>query len=211
VIRNLIWDVDGTLFDTYPAIAKAFVAALDDLGRSAPVDWVESLARRKLSYCASTLASEFEISPEEVMRGFGRHYKAIPPWEQIPFPGVIEVCGYVSSTGGMNVIVTHRGWESTAQLLDAHNMTHYFADFLTRDDGYPRKPDPAAFEAMIKRHSFKREETLAVGDRDADVLAGQATGIRTCLFGFERGEVAPDIAITDYAELREFIVSENRG
>jgi phosphoglycolate phosphatase-like HAD superfamily hydrolase len=30
MFRNIIWDVDGTLFDTYPAIARAFKAALMD-------------------------------------------------------------------------------------------------------------------------------------------------------------------------------------
>ncbi|MGE5598647.1 MAG: HAD hydrolase-like protein, partial [Bacteroidota bacterium] len=32
MLRNIIWDVDGTLFDTYPPIAKAFQEALDELG-----------------------------------------------------------------------------------------------------------------------------------------------------------------------------------
>ncbi len=32
MIRNIIWDADGTLFDTYPAIASAFQAAMADLG-----------------------------------------------------------------------------------------------------------------------------------------------------------------------------------
>jgi phosphoglycolate phosphatase-like HAD superfamily hydrolase len=32
MFRNIIWDVDGTLFDTYPAIARAFQTALNDLG-----------------------------------------------------------------------------------------------------------------------------------------------------------------------------------
>jgi phosphoglycolate phosphatase-like HAD superfamily hydrolase len=38
MFRNIIWDVDGTLFDTYPAIAKAFQVALNDLGKDASLD-----------------------------------------------------------------------------------------------------------------------------------------------------------------------------
>jgi phosphoglycolate phosphatase-like HAD superfamily hydrolase len=56
MIRNIIWDVDGTLFDTYPAIAQAFKAALNDLGADASLDWIEGLARKSLGRCASTLA-----------------------------------------------------------------------------------------------------------------------------------------------------------
>jgi histidinol phosphatase-like enzyme len=41
-------------------------------------------------------------------------------------------------------------------------------------DAYPRKPDPAAFNAIIERHGLVRDETMAIGDRDIDVLAGRS-------------------------------------
>lgn len=211
MIRNLIWDVDGTLFDTYPAFARSFAAALDDFGNAAPLDWIESLARKTLGHCASALASEFQLDPEKVMLGFRRHYRAIPPEQQPPFPGVIRLCETIDAMGGLNVIVTHRGRESTDRFLQAHAMTRCFAGAITSDDGHPRKPDPAAYEAAIARHHLAREETLAIGDRDIDILAAQAAGLRACLFGLERGTATPDIAVTDYTNLRARILSENRA
>ena len=38
MFRNIIWDVDGTLFDTYPAIAQAIKAALHELGKDASLN-----------------------------------------------------------------------------------------------------------------------------------------------------------------------------
>jgi phosphoglycolate phosphatase-like HAD superfamily hydrolase len=209
VIRYLIWDVDGTLFDTYPALARAVGAALRDLGAHASSDWIESLARKSLSYCMSTLAGKFKVKLEELERGFERHYTHIPLREQAPFPGVVGICEYVCSIGGMNVIVTHRGRESTMGLLAAHDMTPYFEDSVTGADGYPRKPNPAAFEAMIGQHGLRREETLAVGDREIDILAGQAAGVRTCLFGAQLEEVTADYRIVDYADLHRLLLAEN--
>jgi phosphoglycolate phosphatase-like HAD superfamily hydrolase len=209
VIHHLIWDFDGTLFDTYPAITRALSETLNDVGSSAPLDWIEGLTKKSLDHCVSTLVNEFNISEEEVISGFRQHYGSIPPQDQPPFPGVIDICEYVCSVGGTNVIVTHRGRESTTRLLSAHNMARYFADCLARDDDYPRKPDPAAFEAMIEKHGFRREETLAIGDRDMDILAGQAAGIRTCLFGTGPNDVAADFTITDYAELHRLIAAEH--
>lgn len=200
MIRYLIWDMDGTLFDTYPAIARALGAALSDLGPSAPLGWIEGLAKKSISHCISTLVSEFDVNSEELQERFARHYRNIPLQEQPPFPGVIDVCEYVHSISGTNVIVTHRGRESTNRFLTVHNMARYFADALTGDDNYPRKPDPASFEAMIEKHDFRREETLAIGDRDIDVLAGQAAGVRTCFFGAEP-QVPADYVITDFATL----------
>jgi HAD superfamily hydrolase (TIGR01509 family) len=204
VIRYLIWDMDGTLFDTYPAIAGALGAALGDLGASASLDWIEGLAKKSLSHCASTLISKFNVNSEELQERFGQYYGSITPQEQPPFPGVIDVCEYMRSSGGTNVIVTHRGRESTNRFLTAHNMAHYFADMITGDDNYPRKPDPASFEAMIEKHNFRREETLAIGDRDIDILAGQAAGVRTCFLGAEP-QVSADYIITDFATLHRIM------
>ena len=68
--------------------------------------------------------------------------------------------------------MTHRGPRGTAELLAASGLAGLFADCITRADGYPRKPDPAAFNAIIDRHGLARDETLAIGDREIDVAGG---------------------------------------
>jgi phosphoglycolate phosphatase-like HAD superfamily hydrolase len=205
MLRNIIWDVDGTLFDTYPAIARAFRAALNDLGKDAPLDWIQGLARKSLGYCASTLAAQYQLTEDDIEQTFEQHYDSVKPEEQPPFPGVIAVCEYICAIGGKNVIVTHRGQAGTAELLAANDMTRYFAGCVARGDGYPKKPNPAAFEAVLELHNLPREETLAVGDRDIDVLAGQAAGVFTCLFGSEADEVAADLTIRSFAELYHYL------
>ena len=208
MFQNIIWDVDGTLFDTYPAIAKAFRAALNDWGQDASLDWIETLAKKSLGYCVSTLADKYHLSEKDIDQAFGEHYDHTKPEEQPLFPGVKAVCDYICSIGGKNVIVTHRGQESTEELLAANNMIQYFAGFLTRDDGYPKKPQPAAFEAILQKHNLQSKETLTVGDRDIDVLAGQAAGIFTCLFGSESESVEADLTISNFDELRHYLVSQ---
>ena len=211
MLSDLIWDVDGTIFDTYPAFIRAFEAALQELNAQAPLDWIAELCKRSLSHCVTTLAGECQVDADDVLRGFQAHYAAIPARDQPLFPGVIEVCTYVRSIGGQNLIVTHRGGESLQCLLEFHHMAGYFTDRLTRDDGFPRKPDPASFEEMIQRHCLERASVLAVGDRDIDVLAGQAAGVRTCLFGTRLPDVGADYTIAHFAELYRILVVENGG
>ncbi len=200
--------MDGTLFDTYPAIARAFQAALNDFGKEASLDWIEGLAKISLSHCVKTLADQYHLNEENIGQAFGEHYDHTRPEEQPPFPGVISVCEYICSIGGKNVIVTHREREGTNELLVANNMTRYFAGCLARGDGYPKKPHPAAFEAILKIYGLPREETMAVGDRDIDVLAGQAAGIFTCLFGPGTDGVIADLVISSFDELHCYLKSE---
>jgi phosphoglycolate phosphatase-like HAD superfamily hydrolase len=209
-IRNVIWDVDGTLFDTYPAIAGAFRAALNDLGVDAPLDRIAELAAESLGHCATTLAEEHRLDPAAFEDAFGRHYEEVTPGEQPPFPGALEVCEHIRRAGGQNVIVTHRGLRGTEALLAASHLTESFSGCITRADGYPRKPDPSAFNAIIERCSLSRDQTLAIGDREIDVLAGRAAGVVTCRFGRDIRETEADLAIDDFGELLRQLEAPDR-
>lgn len=211
-IHNIIWDAGGTLFDTYPAVTRAFAEALRGLGASAPDAHILQLARRSTQVAIRTLAQESGVDAAHLEAAFRRNYDAMPATAQPPFPGVVAICAALLERGGRNFIVTHRGRDSLLALLAAHAMTFYFADMLTREDPFPRKPDPAALEALITRHDLDRAATLLVGDRGLDLEAGRAAGVHTCLFvsdaDADNGDSPADITITHFGELLALLFRE---
>ena len=207
IFRNAIWDFDGTLFDTYPAISRAFQQALADFGASAPLSEIESLCLVEVSHCATVLAARFGLEMDAFTGAFGKHYAAIPLASQPPFPGVREVCERIAAAGGVNAIVTHRSGETADRILAQHGLRSLFVEVITRDDGYPRKPDPAAFLAVLRHQGLDPQETLAIGDREIDILAGRAAGLATCLYRGTQASIAADIAISDFAELLAYLAS----
>lgn len=48
-IRHLLWDFDGTLYDSYPNVTRAFLRTLDELGCSGLVTPHEALSLLKVS------------------------------------------------------------------------------------------------------------------------------------------------------------------
>jgi phosphoglycolate phosphatase-like HAD superfamily hydrolase len=201
VIRHLIWDVDGTLFDTYPAIVRAFLLALEDFGKSDSAHHVEHSAKVGLTFCASQLAILHDVPEGALGDRFGELYSAIPKSVQLPFDGVKAVCERVLARGGSNSIATHRARESAEELLSTHAMRHMFSEIVGGDDGFPKKPSPESFLAIIGRRALDRVETAAIGDRDVDIQAGKAAGIRTCLYHRGEGEYSADLVFSDYKEL----------
>jgi phosphoglycolate phosphatase-like HAD superfamily hydrolase len=208
MIQHLIWDVDGTLFDTYPAIAQSFQAALHDLGATTPFDEVMRLSQISLDHCLNTLSRVHALATDDLEERFAHHYQTVTPEDQPPFAGVKAVCEHIRARGGLNLIVTHRGRAGLDRLLAAHRLTDYFIDITSNDDAYPRKPDPAAFIALIKKHHLPQAATLGVGDRDIDILAAQAAGVRAALFGKNQGMATPDFFFTEYAALLYKIVDD---
>jgi phosphoglycolate phosphatase-like HAD superfamily hydrolase len=205
MISNLIWDVDGTLFDTYPAFLSAFQGALRSFDAQAQDEEVDALARVSLPYCAAKLAERFSLDEDELIARFGKLYSAIPKAEQPPFAGAAEVCRHIVCAGGSNLIVTHRRRSTTEELLKAYALENLFSDIAAGDEGYPKKPDPGAFLALMERNHLDPGVTAAVGDREIDFQAGKAAGLTTCWFGGP-GDGLADLIFRDYQELMDFIL-----
>jgi phosphoglycolate phosphatase-like HAD superfamily hydrolase len=202
VHRSIIWDLDGTLFDTYPAMARAFLSAVRDHGKDADPAWISSLATVSFDHCVNALSRAFGVRAASIEEGFARHYAQIAYRDQPPFPGVRGVCEHVLGIGGRNVIVTHRGLEGTLALLEVHGMKALFAGWLTQADGYRKKPDPESFEAALRLHGLDRSQTMGVGDRDLDVLAARRVGLFSCRYGSVPGVEKADLSVTSYEQLQ---------
>jgi phosphoglycolate phosphatase-like HAD superfamily hydrolase len=209
--RNIIWDVDGTLFDTYPSMAAAMQAALADFGVAMERDPLEALARVSVDHCITAVSEAHDLDLAVLLEAFIRHYAQTRPEDQPPFPGVRAVCAAVCAAGGKNAIVTHRRRETTDALLDVHDMTSLFSGSIAGDDGYPRKPDPAAFVAALELCDLSPADTMTVGDRDIDILGGQAAGLFACLFGTPEDGLAPDRVITHFDELLPLLKGNKSG
>ncbi len=211
MIRNVIWDVDGTLFDTYPGIVRAFGDALRDLGAAAPAATISELCLVSLDHCADVLARDHAVSRQALEDRFGRRYAERAVSDSPPFAGVIDVCRHIRAIGGANVIVTHRRRASTEALLAANDMAGLFAGLVTADEGYPRKPDPTMFELALVEHRLARPETMAIGDRALDIEAGQSAGLFSCLYGPRSVAPRADLVVDDYEQLLRYLQEIDAG
>ena len=153
--KNIIWDVDGTLFDTYPAISAAILAALAEQGVTIDREIVTHMAMTSLGTTLPDLAKRFKLDHERLFVRYDFFLAGTPLGSQRPFPGVKQVLQRVVRNGGMNLIATHRGKDSLIPMLKYHRLYSLFTDMLSIHDGYPRKPNPAMFNTLIERTWFK--------------------------------------------------------
>ena len=197
---NLIWDFDGTLFDTYPAMCRDLQTVMEGLGVHASLE---------------DLAARFTVSRETVLAWCGEQagmtaqevdqiYRA---WvtehgqpEAYPFPHVRSILERFQAAGGRNFVFTHRSG-SVHDYLAGADLTKYFTDVVSAGTTYARKPAPAGNLYIIETHGLDKARTLAVGDRELDVLAAKNAGIHACLFSPEHRETAADHRIRDFTEL----------
>jgi phosphoglycolate phosphatase-like HAD superfamily hydrolase len=209
MIKHLVWDLDGTLFDTYPIFTAAFLEALADFSCYPNPEVVLKLSRVGLSHCATVLGKAYQLSPSALEQGFNQHYSEIPFDNQPLQPGGYALCVYIVSIGGKNVVVTHRQRQSTIGLLKAHGLEMLIADSITGDDGFPKKPNPTAIKIIVARNDIPPWEGLAIGDRAFDIAAGRAAGLRTCLFREVDTRAQPTYRVNHLNEIMEIVRQEN--
>ncbi len=182
-IRNLIWNTHGALFNTRPAMTYALSRALNDLGLTAPLNVIDELARHPIEGCLAMLAQRFGLATDALRARFDVIYDALPADNQPPFDGAPEVCRWIVARGGRNIAITPRGLQPAQRLLATHELADCFSGLLSPAQGYPAPPEPAIVQAALRLHRLKPADTMLIAAHEEDARAGQAAGIRVCLFG----------------------------
>ncbi|ALC90811.1 phosphoglycolate phosphatase [Bacillus sp. FJAT-18017] len=185
---NFLWDFDGTIFDTYPSYSKLFSEITGNR-----ISEEEAFAQLKVSF--GHAFSHFELSNEESTR-MRREVRLIGIDKFKPFPGVKEVL----KKAEINVIMTHKEKEDVDKVLEYHGLSGHFTEIVGQEDGFPRKPDPAAYRYLHNKYQID----LAIGDRALDLEPARILGIRT--LSFQNRDAKADFYLDDYRDFSEKIV-----
>lgn len=206
-VRHAIWDFDGTLLDSYPAMVRAFVAGAADYGIAIPPARALTLMKENLRYCCEIISRETGVAVEDLIAAFRRHEQTelaqgLPPVEGIP-----EALAGLHQRGVRHYVATHRDLQCR-ELLAKAGLDRYFTGYVTAEDALPRKPAPDMLLRLMDRHSLDPASCVMIGDRPLDTEAGMAAGILSVLLDMEgRFPGAKcDIRIASAADLLAFIL-----
>ncbi|MEC2054423.1 HAD-IA family hydrolase [Peribacillus psychrosaccharolyticus] len=202
--NHIIWDFDGTLFDTYPVMANVFREALKEQKIEEPVEEIIKQLRVSISTALKYYEEKYQITSEFISNYQKRRIEAELELSR-PFDGIQEICKYIHSTNRKNYLFTHRG-ESSIILLKKYGLVDYFTDFITSKQGFERKPSPYAINYLLNKHNMIHSESIMIGDRELDLLSGKNAKISACYFteGNDNNNYA-DYTINDFQQLYTII------
>ena len=177
----LIWDLDGTLIDSYACIVPALRRFYAEKGLQ--LEEAE-LLRGVLSSTVRDYAREVEArTGVSLTADMGRYQelRAVLEREIRPIPHAREALQALAAAGVRSYLYTHRG-ASTAEMLRRTGLADLLEDTVTAEAGFPRKPDPGALLWLLDRYDLDPARTFYVGDRQLDVACAANAGLRAILY-----------------------------
>ncbi len=209
-----IWDLDGTLLDSYETIVTSVSKTLQEFNISLDREMIyKEIITTSVNDFFYKIEKETGISFES-MKEKNSLFHDKEKLTIKPIKNAEEILFWLKARNIPNYVFTHRGI-STESVLKNIGIFEYFDDVVTGKDGFPRKPDPSALNYLIQKYKLDKEKTYYVGDRTIDVACADNAGIRSILYLPEESVVRPTgketCIVKDLLEIKDITANDIDG
>ena len=215
-IKAILFDLDGTLFETAPELSDAVNSMLKDLEmmelkRNEIKNFIgkgaENLIKQSLRLSSKKDPTPLFTKAEKL---FAHHYSLISA-NSLMFDGVKKAIVYLKSKDFLLGCVTNKPAIYTEALMNKSRLTDFMDVIVSGDTTKKKKPDPLPILYALDQLNIEPKDAIMVGDSIVDIEAGYAAGtyIFTVPYGYQFGESIisdrVDYAMSNFNELTRII------
>ena len=202
----LLFDFDGTLYDTSKTIASVVGKTrkrfdLPELG----FDYIISNVGKGVENLINNCFGDCDKDSQEVYELFTETYLLDDSSETFLEPGLEA---FLENDTRIKIIVSNKSEVLIKKTLSIKNTSKYFTHVIGGDTFDFKKPDPRLLDELKKIHPEGNKNFLMIGDDLPDIKFAQNAGINFvyCNFGF-RGDKykANHDSIDSYQDLTNFL------
>ena len=176
-----IWDLDGTLLDSYEAI----LSGIEETFRQFSIPYHKEKVREFiLKYSVQDLlvrVAEDRNLDVGVLNQVRAQSLAEKNAQVVLMPDAREVLAWADQAGIQQFVYTHKGDNALTILRDL-GLESYFMEILTSQSGFARKPSSEAATYLLDKYQLNPEKTYYIGDRTLDVEFAQNSKIQSINF-----------------------------
>lgn len=174
-MKNIIWDLDGTLVDTAPGIVLTYTYLMQNqyLPNRNEAE-IQRLIGPRLQF---VFQEEFRLTTEqaqEMVVRFREYYDTHGLSHAEPYPQVLNVVGKLKEKGFTQSIVTNKR-EDLAKSLCARYSLNKFMGVLIGGDPCGEKAKSELVEHCLQ--SLGTRDAIMIGDTEEDKQAAAKAGI----------------------------------
>ena len=211
-MKSVIFDLDGTLFNSKNGIINAFVYPLEELGIVYDKKWVEIMIGHTLKEMyGEILPDDLSEKVDWCVEEYRKVYHDQFYYNSNLYEGVEGVLNELKKNNISLAIATTKPTGITRRITDHFKISDYFDVIMGTEDNTPHKPDPAIILNIKKRVNYENKRTILIGDTYLDIMAGKNAGILTCAAMYGYGDRAkifkskPDYSIRNIYDVLNIV------
>ena len=181
--KNYIFDIDGTLLNTYEVAYKAKAKVLKEY--NIPFDkkmfdiGFASTSEKSLELFGVNLNTK---QGQDILKKESIYYNEFAK-EMEMFDNALEVIKYLKNNHNL-AIVTSRNKDEVYNEPKLNELLPYFDYVITASDVKSPKPDKESLEVLFKQSNWKKDESIFIGDSNNDSMCANSFGIKFGLAGW---------------------------
>ena len=202
-MKNVIFDLDGTLVDSLTGIEQSVRAAITLVLPEVPMPDLRAVIGPPIATMFARLWPE--LAPETMERlvaEFREHYVSTGCLASRPFPGVPETLSQLHSGGRRLFVLTNKPAAPTRKILGHLALQRFFTAAHSPDSvtlPFSSKPDGARL--LMRAFGLEPETTALVGDGADDAASADSCGFRFIAAGYGYGNPVSKDRIEKFSEI----------
>ena len=207
----LVFDWDGTLFDSTGAIVRSIQASCRDVGLREPSDAQASHViglglSEALRYAVPALT---EQQLPLLVERYRYHYLSLDQEIQL-FSGAVEMVERLFAQGFQLAVATGKSRKGLDRAFANSGLGRFFSASRCADECFS-KPHPQMLEELMEEFSVAKEKTLMIGDTTHDMQMAANAGVAglAVSYGAHSAEVLNDLnplgCLQDVRELDQWL------
>ncbi|HSX17254.1 MAG TPA: HAD-IA family hydrolase [Patescibacteria group bacterium] len=207
--RAIVFDADGTLFDTFELIVSAYKHVAETHGLRVPSP---EEVRVQLGKALPDIFRHFYPDLDiDMLLHTNNEYFAANTMNSDAFEGVAELLADLKAQGIKLAILTGGG-SKVHDVIRQHGLETYFSSVVHHERVKRSKPDPEGFLLACRECGVEPGQTIMVGDTVQDIEAGKNAGAFATIavthgFGLleDLQNTGPSYIVSDIAGIKEVI------
>lgn len=173
-----IWDLDGTLIDSYEAIMEALAVTYRTFGFDFQAEPIRCyIIKESVGKLLDMMAKQYNLSSKDLKDFFTQEQVKRDDMIRL-MPFAKEALQWGKDMGIKQFMYTHKG-ASTGAVLAELGIASYFTEVLTSVSGFERKPHPQGIFYLLEKYHLDKDRTYYIGDRRLDVEVAENAGIKS--------------------------------
>jgi HAD superfamily hydrolase (TIGR01509 family) len=202
VIRAVVFDLDGLMFDTEKLFFRVASEALADRGKAFTPDIMKQFLGRRADEVVQlwkTVAG-VEEPAEEFLADVRRRFYDVVDTVVHPMPGLFVLLDRLHRLALPAAVATSSRHSYADRLLVRHGLQNRFDFVLASEDVTRGKPDPEIYRLAAERFGVPAETMIVLEDSPAGIAAAQGAGALAVGVPHEHspeeGLLAADLVVT---------------